>query len=155
MHQKVCDLQRLNLVHLNVEIVKYLKSHIQVQVQLKDRSTLHYLITKNYFDAVPLMYLANKNKSNLLGSCILSFFDLLAAELDQDQLYKLFKRYVAQNFHKTLFQAFPKDFKRINYHLDKYLDSIRREPTPSEEEHKSVDNAQENSLLQAAFGDNY
>jgi len=30
------------------------------------------------------MYLANKNKNNLLGSCILSFFDLLSAELDQE-----------------------------------------------------------------------
>jgi hypothetical protein len=27
---------------------------------------------------VPMMYLANKNKHNLLGSCILSFFDLLS-----------------------------------------------------------------------------
>ncbi len=64
-------------MHLNVEIVKYLKSHVQVQVSMKDRSTLHYLITKNYFDAVPKMYLSNKNKGNLLGSCILSFFDIL------------------------------------------------------------------------------
>lgn len=49
-----------------------------MQVQLKDRSTLHYLIQRNFFDVVPMMYLANKNKHNLLGSCILSFFDLLS-----------------------------------------------------------------------------
>lgn len=74
-----------------------------MQVQHKDRSTLHYLIQRNFFDVVPMMYLANKNKHNLLGSCILSFFDLLSQELDQDQLFRLFKRYVSQNYHKLLF----------------------------------------------------
>jgi hypothetical protein len=40
------------------------------------------------------MYLNNQNKSNLLGSCILSFFELIAEQIEPEQLNKLFKRYV-------------------------------------------------------------
>lgn len=116
VHQKVCNLYKQNLVHLNVEVVKYLKAHIQVQTQLKDKVTVQYLIMKSFFDIVPQMYLQTQNKNSLLGSCILSFFDQIAEQLENEQLEKLFQKYTKQGFHKTVFlnEAYKSDFKRFS-----------------------------------------
>ena len=101
---KICDLQKLNSVHLNVEITKFLKG----QLQQKDKQTIQYMIKYSCLDVIPQMFLANKNKSNMLGSCILSFLETLIEAVDSQELQKRLRRYVMLGFHRKIFQN--KDF---------------------------------------------
>jgi hypothetical protein len=97
--QKVCDLHKMNSVHLNVEIIKFLKALLQQ----KDKSIISFMISRMSFEVVPQIFLANTNKNNMLGSCILSLLDTLVESLDSQQLYKLLKRYVQLGYHKKIF----------------------------------------------------
>jgi len=72
--QKVTNLTRDHSVHLNVEIVKFLKA-IVVQ---KERSSLALMVQKDSFLEVCKMFLSNKNKGNLLSSTILSLFESIS-----------------------------------------------------------------------------
>jgi len=72
--QKVTNLTRDKSVHLNVEIVKFLKA-IVIQ---KERSSLMLMIQKDSFLEVCKMFLSNKNKGNLLASTILSLFESIS-----------------------------------------------------------------------------
>jgi len=86
-------------VHLNVEIIKFLKALLQN----KDKSIIQFMIQRWNFDVVPEIYMENTNKNNMLGSCILSLLDTLYESLDSQQLSKLLKRYVMLGYHKKLF----------------------------------------------------
>jgi len=70
----VTNLTRDKSVHLNVEIVKFLKA-IVIQ---KERSSLMLMIQKDSFLEVCKMFLSNKNKGNLLASTILSLFESIS-----------------------------------------------------------------------------
>lgn len=76
--QKVCDLKKMKSVHLNVEIIKFLKALLQN----KDKSIIQFMIQRWNFDVVPEIYMENTNKNNMLGSCILSLLDTLYESLD-------------------------------------------------------------------------
>ena len=88
--QKVTNLTRDQSVHLNVEIVKFLKALV---VQ-KERSSLMLMIQKDSCLEVCKMFLTNKNKGNLLSSTILSLFESISQLMPPDFLKKLMKRFV-------------------------------------------------------------
>lgn len=129
---------------------------------------MHYLIGRNFFDIFPTMFLANKNKRNLLGSCILSVFDQMMESLDETQLMKISRRFVQMGFHKSVFcnELYQKDFRVFNTYFKRYVSTLSKDSPEdievrdaSKSDHAALgeveENDQENSLLKAAFGDEY
>ena len=114
------------------------------------------------------MFLANKNKRNLLGSCILSVFDQMMESLDETQLMKISRRFVQMGFHKSVFcnELYQKDFRVFNTYFKRYVSTLSKDSPEDKEirdasksDHAALgeveENDQENSLLKAAFGDEY
>ena len=110
VYQKVTNLSVDNSIHLNVEIVKFLKANV---IQ-KDRCSIQYIIQKDLFLNICDMFLENKNKGNLLASAILNFFEKILQNLAQDQLHKFLKKVICLGYDKKLFLApeYAKDFKK-------------------------------------------
>ena len=71
--QKVANCQRFKSIQTNVEIIKFFKAIIIA----KDVNSILYMIKKDLFDQIILIFLNNEKKGNLLHSCILNMFEML------------------------------------------------------------------------------
>lgn len=82
MANKIADLRKHNSRQVNIEIIKFFKAVIST----KDKQSILWIIKNNVFDAVMKIYLENPNKRNLLNSCILSMFDMVANQMHSEIL---------------------------------------------------------------------
>ena len=135
--QHVADCLRFESIQVNVEIIKFFKAIVVA----KDTNSVHYMIKKDIFDSIIKIFLSNKNKGNLLHSCILNLFEMLtpadnvtsnsmilckppsldygSGSLNQSLLNKLYNRMIDKGHAKTVFFAkeYSNDFRKFNKHL--------------------------------------
>ena len=70
---KVAECNYYKSIQTNVEIIKFFKAIIS----MKDTMSVKYMIQKGIFDTILEIFLNNKQKYNLLHSCILNLFEML------------------------------------------------------------------------------
>ena len=115
---------------------------------VKDNTAIMYMIKKDLFEQILQIFLNNKNKGNLLHSCILNLFEMMIPQdpkmdqiggsiiglaigpfaekqnfMDQRLLNQLCKRLSDQGYAKKVFfnKNYERDFKKFNRHFKEFL----------------------------------
>ena len=96
---KIAELRKFNSRQINIEIIKFFKAI----VASKDRQSILCIIKNNIFDAIMRIFLENPNKRNLLHSCILSLFDLIANQMHQETMNQLLLYLVKRGYAESVF----------------------------------------------------